>query len=183
MAAYAASRPSVAAPGTTFVYSSGTSNIVSRALSDHLGLRGPDLGRWLSSNLFEPLGMGSPTPKFDQAGHWIASSYYFSTARDFARFGLLYLRDGVWDRQRLLPAGWVDHARTLTPASVGVELRPYGAHWWLNNDERGTFAVSGYAGQRIWLVLTTDLVIVRLDESDESHRDALLESLEAGAFD
>ena len=72
--------------------------------------------------------MHSAAPEFDAAGTWVASSYVRATARDFARFGLLYLRDGVWDGTRLLPEGWVDYGRTIE--SVDPEDGPYGAHWW-----------------------------------------------------
>ena len=68
---------------------------------------------YLQSRLLDPLGMVSAIPKFDDAGTFIGSSFVYATARDFARFGTLYLRDGVWDGERLLPEGWVDHARTV----------------------------------------------------------------------
>ena len=72
-----------------------------------------------------------------------------ATARDYARFGLLYLRDGVWDGTRVLPAGWVDYGRTWV--SVDPEDgSPYGAHWWgVAGDTLGTFRASGYEGQSI----------------------------------
>ncbi len=57
--------------------------------------------------------MDSAIPKFDDAGDFVGSSYVFATARDFARFGELYRHDGVTDSgERILPIGWVDHART-----------------------------------------------------------------------
>ena len=72
-----------------------------------------------STRLFEPLGIRSAKPRFDKAGVFIGSSYCFMTARDFARFGLLYLRDGMWDGRRVLPEGWVDYARTPTFQQAG----------------------------------------------------------------
>ena len=74
---------------------------------------GEPYARFLHGRLFGPLGMASADPEFDEAGTWVASSYVRATARDFARFGLLYLRDGMWDGVRLLPPGWVDYARTM----------------------------------------------------------------------
>src|SRR6185312_5645280 len=131
VAAYAAAKPLVHAPGSFWSYSSGTSNIVSRCLARAIDAFGPDFEAFMRARLFEPIGMTSPIPKFDQAGVFIGSSYCFCTARDFARFGLLYLRDGVWDGRRLLPDGWVDYARTETFQQPNDEYGPYGAHWWL----------------------------------------------------
>ncbi len=96
-----------------------------------------------------------------------------ATARDFARFGLLYLRDGMWDGERILPCGWVDHGRTVTPRSLGE----YGAHWWLARDGSGIFHASGYHGQYIAIDPTRDLVIVRLGASTPDQRGAVLRAL------
>jgi CubicO group peptidase (beta-lactamase class C family) len=100
-AAYAAGRPLIHPPGEAWSYASGTTNIVSRALGAALGLRGAGFEAFMRQRLFEPLGMTSPIPKFDAAGTFIGSSFCFCTPRDFARFGLLYLRNGIWDGRRL----------------------------------------------------------------------------------
>lgn len=160
MAAYAASKPLVAAPDTTCVYSSGTSVILSRLAADALDVDADGFAVYLRSELFDLIGMASATPKFDAAGTWIGSTYCFATARDFARLGLLYLRDGVWDTRRLLPEGWVDYGRTVSPTSAD---RDYGAHWMLvPGDEAGTFYHSGYNSQYLVLAPALDLVVVRL---------------------
>jgi CubicO group peptidase (beta-lactamase class C family) len=103
--------------------------------------------------------MRSASPRFDAAGTFIGSSYVFATARDFARFGLLYLRDGVWNGRRVLPEGWVDDARTPTPTAP---LGDYGAHFWITPGPLGTFSANGFEGQRILIVPALDLVLVRL---------------------
>lgn len=121
---------------------------------------------FLRRELFERIGMRSAQPRFDEAGHWIASSFLFATARDFARFGYLYLRDGIWEDERVLPAGWVDYARTITPASGGW----YGAHWWHSLDGSGRFYASGYRGQSIVVDPARDLVVVRLGGSTPEQR-------------
>jgi CubicO group peptidase (beta-lactamase class C family) len=108
----------------------------------------------------------------DPSGTFVGSSYSYATARDWARFGLLYLRDGVWDGARLLPEGWVDYSRTPASAAPHGE---YGAHFWLNAGvpERGVarpdarapadlFYASGHEGQVVAIVPSRDLVIVRL---------------------
>jgi CubicO group peptidase (beta-lactamase class C family) len=160
-AAYAASRPLIHSPGSFMAYASGTTNIVSRALGAALGLTGASFQAFMRERLFEPLGMASPIPKFDAAGTFIGSSFCFCTPRDFARFGLLYLRDGFWDGRRLLPEGWVDYARTPTPQQPGAADDAYGAHWWLDAFGPGVFSANGYDGQFIILSPQRDLIIVR----------------------
>ena len=115
---------------------------------------------FLHDRLFGPAGMHSAIPKFDEAGTFIGSSFVYATARDFARFGLLYLRDGVWDGRRLLPEGWVDYARTPTPQPIDAERR-YGAHWWLDLGGKGAFSANGHEGQYTVLVPELDLIVVR----------------------
>lgn len=160
VAAYAADCPLEQPPGHRFYYSSGTSNLISSRLSDLLG-PGEAVERWLRERLFDPIGMKSPSLRFDDAGTWIASSFVFATARDFARFGLLYLRDGIWDGVRQLPAGWVDYGRRLSDPAPD-DTFSYGAHWWVVPGRLGTFQAMGYNGQRITVVPGLDLVIVRL---------------------
>ena len=128
MAHFAADRPLAAPPGTRFNYSSGTSNVISGVVARTVG-PGESYARFLHGRLFGPIAMTSADPEFDEAGTWVASSYVRATARDFARFGLLYLRDGVWDGARLLPPGWVDYARTWTSVDPEDD-NPYGAHWY-----------------------------------------------------
>lgn len=161
MAHFAADRTLAALPDTRFNYSSGTSNIVSGVVARSVG-PGEEYARFLHRRLFAPLGMTSADPEFDEAGTWVASSYLRATARDWARFGLFYLRDGVWDGVRLLPVGWVDYARTMV--SVDEDGEPYGAHWWgiPGSNPLGTFRASGYEGQSISVCPSLDLVVVRL---------------------
>ena len=73
--------------------------------------------------MFGRIGMKSSKPRFDEAGTWIGSSFVFATARDFARFGQLCLRDGTWQGSRLLPEGWTDYARTPTPTCESPHTR------------------------------------------------------------
>jgi CubicO group peptidase (beta-lactamase class C family) len=94
----------------------------------------------------------------------VGSSYVHATARDFARFGYLYLRDGVWDGRRVVPEGWVDHGRRPRSVDPG-DGRLHGAHWWALDDESGTFWASGYEGQSIVVCPALDLVVVRLGKT------------------
>jgi CubicO group peptidase (beta-lactamase class C family) len=160
VAAFAAGSPLAHEPGRVWCYSSGTTNLVSWRCGRALG--GGDAARaYLSRELFERLGMTTATARFDATGTWIGSSFVFASARDFARFGLLYLRDGVWEGERVLPPGWVDHARTPTPASNGE----YGAHWWLPVEGDGMFSANGYRGQYVYVSPAHDVVAVRLGAS------------------
>ncbi|MCU1367986.1 MAG: beta-lactamase [Ilumatobacteraceae bacterium] len=167
---YAASQQLLHPPGTVWSYSSGTTNILSRLAALCVasgfdlasGTTEPAMRELLDARLFGPIGMTTAAPKFDAAGTFVGSSYVFATARDFARFGLLYLRDGVWDRHRLLPEGWADYAR----AEVAVDEDPphfgYGAHWWIWRDQPGSLAAHGYEGQYVIVLPERDLVVVHL---------------------
>ena len=168
VAAYAESFPLVHPPGTVHSYSSGTTNIVSAICGRAITGGAADAAaveRYLNEQLFGPLDMSSTTAKFDAAGTFIGSSFVYATARDFARFGHLHLRDGVWDGVRLLPEGWVERARTPVEPTVN-EACWYGSHWWLWDDRTGAFACHGYEGQYVVVVPARDLVIVRLGKTD-----------------
>jgi CubicO group peptidase (beta-lactamase class C family) len=122
----------------------------------------------LVDRLFAPTGMTSATTTFDAAGTWVAASYAYATARDYARFGLLYLRDGIWDDRRLLPPGWVDHGRR--PRSVDPDDgEQYGSHWWTRPGPYGTFWASGHEGQSIDVCPALDLVVVRMGRTGTEH--------------
>ena len=169
-AAFAAGRPLAHEPGTVFNYSSGTTNIVSGIVRRTLGGEHA-YRRFLTERLFDPIGMSSADPRFDEAGTWIASSYVWATARDMARFGYLYLRGGEWDGQRIVPEGWVDHGRRAR--SQDPDGRFYGAHWWVVGDDLGTFWANGYEGQSILVCPGLDLIVVRLGKSSAEQYPAL----------
>ncbi len=161
VAAYAAEAALAHPPDTVWCYSSGTSNLVSAIAARALGGGPAALADYLRRELFERIGMRSATVRCDEAGTWIGSSFVYATARDYARFGLLALRDGVWEGKRVLPEGWIDYARTPTPASNGE----YGAHWWLPVEGDGMFSANGYQGQYVYVAPAHDLVAVRLGAS------------------
>lgn len=166
--AYAAARPALVPPDTRFNYSSGTSNIVARILGQVLGGEAATRA-FLRDRLFGPLGMPDADPRFDDAGTFVGSSYVYAPARQLAKFGLLYLRGGVWEGQPLLPAAWVDHGRRQR--SVDPEDGAgYGAHWWTVDDGLGTFRAAGYEGQMIVICPPLDLLVVRLGKTDAVHK-------------
>ncbi len=184
VATFAAAFPLAHPPGSWFAYSSGTSNIVSRCVAQALRADGPAFESFMRERLFGPLGMTSAAPRFDAAGTFIGSSFCFATPKDFARFGLLYLRDGVWEGRRLLPEGWVDYARTPTFQQPDCPDGPYGAHWWLGLAGPGSFSANGYEGQHIVLCPDRDLIIVRNGATPEATQPAVKAWLGdlAGAF-
>jgi CubicO group peptidase (beta-lactamase class C family) len=165
VAAYAEARPLAHAPGTVFNYSSGTSNIVAATLGRVVG-SGAAARDFVLDRVLHPIGMRTADPRLDAAGTFVGSSYVYATAQDWARFGTLHLRDGVWDGQRILPEGWVDHGRlvrSLDPTDGSL----YGAHWWIDqlDLERGTFRASGYEGQAVAICPALDAVVVRLGKT------------------
>lgn len=180
MAGFAAGFPLVHDPGSpeAYTYSSGTSNIVAAAVQRIIGGGEAGMRSFLAERLFGPLGMQSADPRFDAAGTFIASSYLYATALDFARFGLLYLRDGVWAGERLLPEGWVDHGRRIRSRAADDSYW-HGAHWWADDDEWGTFLADGFEGQRIFCVPALDLVLVRLGKTHADHAPSMDAHLKA----
>ena len=178
IARYAIAQPLASVPGAEWVYSSGTTNIVSRLLGNALGdAHGSHTNteRYMRTRLLDAIGMQA-VPKFDAAGTFVGSSYVFATARDFAKFGLLYLRDGVYDGVRILPEGWVDHAREqhVFDAETGLG---YGAHWWTLPEERDSLVAAGYEGQYIMVIPDRDLVVVRLGKTVAELRNAVVAEL------
>ena len=177
---YAASLPLAHPPGTVWNYSSGTTNILSRLAGDLVapGRHGAaGIGEYLDRRMFAPLGMSTATPKYDSVGTFVGSSYVYATARDFARFGHLYLHDGEWDGQRLLPAGWVDAARTVESVDPEPPHFGYGAHWWIWPEFAGSMAAHGYEGQYIVVVPDRELVVVQLSKVPAAVRAPLLAQL------
>lgn len=166
VAQFAARMPLEHAPGTFWSYSSGTTNIICRLLTDALRLDQAGFEAFMREHLFDAIGMTSAIPKFDAAGTFIGSSFCFCTARDFARFGLLYMRGGHWDGAQILSQAWIDHARTPTPIVPSDEPMGYGAHWWLGLAGADSFSANGYDGQYTVLVPGKDLILVRHGASE-----------------
>lgn len=179
---YVTSRPKKHESGKVWNYSSGTTNLISAGISRSLGPRTPQdpngsdkYRNFMFKNLFHAIGMNDTAPEFDAAGNFYAGSLVQASARDFARFGLLHLRDGVWDGKRILPEGWVSFIRTPTKAE-GAEA--YGAHWWLSPPDKSgllkngpydSFEAQGHDGQVIAIIPSKDLVIVRLGLSPDKN--------------
>ncbi|MCI5055417.1 MAG: beta-lactamase family protein [Flavobacteriales bacterium] len=165
-----------AQPDDVWYYSSGTTNLLSKFLADTLQSLGLDHVNQPYAKLFDKLGMSSAVMELDVTGNFVGSSFCFATARDWAKFGLLYLKDGWWNGEQILPDNWVEYSKTPTPKS---DKGQYGAQFWLNaglekdgNDRRwpnlprDIFFASGFEGQKIFIIPSYDLVIVRLGQYD-----------------
>lgn len=197
MPAFAASQELTFTPGTHWYYSSGTSNLL-MAIVKNVYSAPPPPGYILPpgdrfedlifNKLCKSIGMRFVTFERDSAGTPVGSSYVYTTARDLARFGYLYLHDGVWQGRRILPEKWVRYTTTMAPAYYTTELNPEdakdnpGAQWYINVGipERGqkppwpdapadTFAALGHWGQSLYVIPSLDIVAVRLgDDRDTS---------------
>jgi CubicO group peptidase (beta-lactamase class C family) len=173
MAKFAADKTLLHPPGTHWSYASGTSNIVAAVLRATFANEA-DYLRYPRERLFEPLGMGSAVIAPDASGTLVGSSLLYASARDFARLGLFYLQDGVWQGNRLLPEGWLAYSRTPTK---DAPEQSYGAHMWLKlpqSDGYGeppmpddSFYFLGHDEQVIAIVPSRDLVIVRLGRTPQ----------------
>lgn len=175
-------------PGVVWNYSTAGFHLIGRALQEVVAAGtecthteytdceafGADKGWFnhvIQESFFKLIGMDAE-PEFDAAGTFLGGSLVWASAQDFAKFGYLFLRDGVWDGERLLPEGWVDFSRRNP---VSTEVNVYGAGWWLGADPDpvpagqaattppfDVFSAQGHEGQTIWIVPSKDLVIVRL---------------------
>ena len=177
MGAYAASRPLQHAPGTTWSYSSGTTNILSGIVFRATGGTLDGVTRFARTCLFEPAGMLSALIEPDEAGVPVGSSYGYATARDWARFGQLFLDRGAAGGKQVLSREWVDFV--LTPTAAAPRLL-YGGQFWLNRgDESGarkrmfvglpadTFMAMGHNEQIVAVIPSLDAVVVRLGWTPE----------------
>jgi CubicO group peptidase (beta-lactamase class C family) len=176
MGGFTASRPLKNQPGSVFYYSSGNSNILSRIIRQTLG--DSQYYGFPYQQLFYKLGMYSAVIEPDAFGTFVGSSYMYATARDWARFGLLYLNDGVFNKERILPKGWV--AQSTRPASV--DKQGYGYQIWLNTGgdtlikrypsaPADMFYADGFESQLIFVIPSKNLVVVRLGLTQHNNFD------------
>jgi len=160
-------------PGEYFQYSSGTTLILSSIIRQTVG--DDQYYKFPYERLFYKTGMNHAILEPDASGTFVSSSYCYATARDWARFGLLYLNDGVVNGERILPEGWVKYS--TTPSSA-APLGEYGAQWWLNHGAKentnlrkypelppDAYWADGFEEQFVMVIPSKKLVIVRLGVS------------------
>jgi CubicO group peptidase (beta-lactamase class C family) len=169
MGRFAYDRPMAYDTGTHWYYSSGSTNIVSHLIRKQFS---SDSAYYVFANnqLFNKIGMPDAVFEVDPSGTWVGSSYLYATARDYARFGLLFENDGVFNGERILPEGWVKYSTSEASASKGL----YGSYFWLNLSKKlpsapeDMYACDGHDGQHIYILPTQELVIVVVGYSPSS---------------
>ena len=170
--------PPLHEPGTVWNYSTAAFHLIGHALQGLVtdAPSAASFSSWFSRELSDPIGINALI-EFDASENYLGGSLVWASARDFAKFGYLYLRDGVWDGERLLPEGWVDFSRSHPQ---GPKENVYGAGFWLTTGGAepvpsyqrrdappwDSFAAEGHEGQTIFIVPSRDLVIVRLGLMD-----------------
>lgn len=178
MGSFTISHKSKYKPGTRFYYSSGDTNLLMSLLKDVMRESNYDYNTFAWEHLFNKIGMKNVVWEQDPSGTFVGSSYIYATPRDYARFGLLLIRDGWWKNTQVISKEWLDYMKTLNTAFTGGEKpypkKSYGAHLWLNRKipevdikkqleaaPESTFMALGHAGQFIIMIPEYDLVIVR----------------------
>ena len=165
-------KPAVYKPNTHWNYSSGTTNLLSGILRKQFKTHQEYLDFWYSA-LIDKIGMHSMIVETDMAGNYVGSSYAWATTRDWSKLGLLYLHTGNWNGEQLFDASWAKYVATPTNTSTGK----YGAHFWLNADgfypdaPRDMYSCNGFQGQKVFIIPSQDLVIVRMGLTGDSKFD------------
>jgi CubicO group peptidase (beta-lactamase class C family) len=188
--AYSIGCPLEVEPGSRWEYANANPHALWRIIRDTVGGADQDYLTFPRRALFNKIGMRSAIIEPDPYGNLIGTSFGWATARDWARFGLLYLNDGIWEGERILPKGWVDYTRTPAPAA---KYKHYGALFWLNAgakefanlspEQKGgrntppfprlpedSYFAMGHEGKVIAIIPSRRLVVVRLglSRSDET---------------
>ena len=166
-------------PNESWNYSSGTTNLLSGFIKNQFNSQQAYLDFWYA-NFIDKIGMSSMLVETDYSGHYVGSSYAWATTRDWAKFGLLYLHNGLWNGEQILNKSWIDFTKTPTNTSNG----DYGGHFWLNKGKHfpdaptDLFYADGYQGQFVFIIPSKDLVIVRTGLSGEkTHINELLKDI------
>lgn len=172
MSAFVLKHPFAHTPGTFFNYSTGEITLLAGLVDEAMKKVTPD-ATWPWKLLFTPIGITSAVFETDPAGHRVGGAYFYATPRDYARFGYLYLNQGCWQGNRILPANWVRDTVQPTAVSSGQQ----GRLWWLNQTNPATwpdvpvdaYAAEGHWGQFVVVIPSLDLVIVRTgDDRDDT---------------
>ena len=166
--AYVLQKPLARQPGSYFSYSSGTANLLSQVYFDNAGATLQSSYQDFMDNLYEPMAFQNAVFEVDASGVFMGSSYFYASARDWARLGQLMLGNGVINNQRLVSSDWIKAA--TTPNSSANE-KAYGYQWWLNRGDgqlrwpdlpEDSFAAQGNRQQWVMIIPSRDVVIVRL---------------------
>lgn len=164
---YAATRPQQWPPNTIGRYRNSDPVLISYLIRLGVEMRGEDYLSFPQRALFDKLGIRTMVIETDPFGNFLGQGYEVGSGRDWARLGNLYLQDGVWNGERILPEGYAKFVSTLAPAWEADKRPVYGAFFWINGT--GTFPVprdayymSGAGGQTTLIIPSHDLVVVRM---------------------
>ena len=169
--AFAAQYPVTAEPGTRWAYQTASPVLLGRIIRDSFA-SDEDYHHFPQNALFNKLGMGSAHYQMDGGGTYVGGAFLYATARDWARFGLMYLNDGVVNGEQILPKGWVEFSTKATEASI--KARAYAAQFWLNQNSahrmmprvpEDAYAARGHYGQSTFIIPSRQLVVVRMGQS------------------
>jgi CubicO group peptidase (beta-lactamase class C family) len=164
---YAATRPAQWPAGKVGRYRNTDPVLTNYLIRLAVEKRGEEYLSFPRRALFDKLGIRTFVIETDPFGNFLTQGYDFASARDWARLGNLYLQDGVWNGERILPEGFVTFVSTLAPAWVADHNPVYGGFFWINGDgaypvPRDAFFMSGAGGQKTMIIRSHDLVVVRL---------------------
>lgn len=166
-------KPLVGKPNETWNYSSGTTNVLAGPLMSALFDSKQEYMDFWYRELIDKIGMSSAIIETDQVGHFVGSSYGWATTRDWGKFGTLYLHEGNWNGEQVLDSSWVAYTHTPTNGSEGR----YGAQFWLNEGgyypdvPRELYSCNGFQGQRVFIIPSKELVIVRMGLTEDDRFD------------
>lgn len=161
---YSITRPQEYPPNTDGRYRNSDPLTIAYLVKRAVTARGEEFLTWPQRALFDRIGIRRQVLETDPYGNFLITGYDYGTARNWARIGLLYLQDGMWQGERILPEGWTTFVSTPAPAWRRPE---YGGFFWLNrvgawNLPPDTYLAAGAGGQNTWIVPSHDLVIVRM---------------------
>jgi CubicO group peptidase (beta-lactamase class C family) len=164
---YAATRPQQWPPNTVGRYRNTDPVLISYLIRLGVEKRGEDYLSFPQRALFDKIGIRTMVMETDPYGNFLGQGYELASARDWTRLGNLYLQDGVWNGERILPRGYVKFVSTLAPAWQADKRPIYGAFFWLNGDSRFAVPKEAYymwgAGGNFTLIIPShDLVVTRL---------------------
>jgi CubicO group peptidase (beta-lactamase class C family) len=164
---YAATRPQQWPPNTVGRYHNTDPVLINYLIRLAVEKRGEEYLSFPQRSLFDKIGIRTMVMETDPYGNFLTQGYEFASGRDWARLGNLYLQDGVWNGELILPEGWVKFVSTLAPAWEADKRPIYGAFFWLNGTDtfpvpREAYYMSGAGGQTTLIIPSHDLVVVRL---------------------
>ena len=164
---YAATRPLQWPPGKVGRYRNTDPVLVNYLIRLGVEKRGEDYLSFPQRVLFDKLGIGTMVLETDPYGNFLLQGYELACGRDWARLGNLYLQDGVWNGERILPEGFVKFVSQPAPAWLADGRPIYGGFFWINGDgalpiPRDSYSMNGSGTQFVIIIPSHDLVVVRL---------------------